>query len=213
MRAVLYIRVSTDEQNPENQVLFLTEFARSRGMEVVDKFVDPGVSGYETKPEEREEWRKAVEVARKHGAAILVFSLDRISRRYDYLVKTLDKLREEGIQVIAYQEEWLQSLSAIPDEALRKLIFDVVVRALAYGYQKYVESLKEKIRAGMERAKREGKHVGRPPSIPKEYLIKIIRKYPYLSKKDLWKMARAEGYKISYPRFVRKVNEIMKKSS
>ena len=211
MRAVLYIRVSTDEQNPENQVLILTNFAKSRGIEIVDRFVDPGISGYETKPEEREGWRKAVEAAKKHRAAILVFSLDRIARRYDYLVKTLDKLREEGIQVTAYQEEWLQSLSAIPDEALRKLIFDIVVRALAYGYQKYVESLKEKIRAGMERAKKEGRHIGRPPAIPEEFLIKIIRKYPYLSKKDLWRIAIAEGYKISYPRFVRKINEVIRK--
>jgi len=211
MRAVLYIRVSTDEQNPENQVLILTNFAKSRGIEIVDRCVDPGISGYETKPEEREGWRKAVEAAKKHRAAILVFSLDRIARRYDYLVKTLDKLREEGIQVIAYQEEWLQSLSAIPDEALRKLIFDIVVRALAYGYQKYVESLREKIKAGMERAKREGKHVGRPPAVPEEFLIKIIRKYPYLSKKDLWRIAIAEGYKISYPRFVRKINEVIRK--
>ena len=211
MRAVLYIRVSTDEQNPENQALILTNFAKSRNIEIVDRFADPGISGYETKPEEREGWRKAVEAAKKHKAAILVFSLDRVARKYDYLVKTLDKLREEGIQVIAYQEEWLQSLSAIPDEALRKLIFDIVVRALAYGYQKYVESLKEKIKAGMERAKKEGKHVGRPPAVPDDVIIRLLKKYPYLSKKDLWKMARAEGYNISYPRFTKKVNEVIKK--
>jgi len=211
VKAVLYIRVSTDEQNPENQVLVLTEFAKSRGIEVVGTFIDPGISGYETKPEEREGWRKAVETALREKAAIIVFSLDRIARRYDYLVRTLDKLREQNIHVIAYQEEWLQSLAVIPDEALRKLIFDIVVRALAYGYQKYVESLKEKIKAGMERAKKEGKHIGRPPAVPEEFLIKIIRKYPYLSKKDLWKMTKAEGYNISYPRFVRRVNEIMKK--
>ena len=211
MKAVIYVRVSTDEQNPENQILFLNNFAKSRGIEVIGTFVDPGISGYETKPEEREGWRKAVEAAKNNGAAIIVFSLDRIARRYDYLVKTLDELRENNIHVIAYQEEWLQSLAAIPDEALRKLIFDIVVRALAYGYQKYVESLREKIKAGMERAKKEGKHVGRPPAVPDEFLIKIIRKYPYLSKKDLWKMARAEGYEISYPRFVRRVNEVIKK--
>jgi len=92
-----------------------------------------GVSGYEIKPEKREGWRKAVEVAKKHGAAIIVFSLDRIAKRYDYLVKTLDALREMNIHIIAYQEEWLQSLATIPDEALRKLIFDIVVRAWATG--------------------------------------------------------------------------------
>ncbi len=191
--------------------LVLTDFAKSRGIEVIGTYIDPGVSGYETKPEEREGWRKAVEAAKAHKAAIIVFSLDRIARRYDYLVRTLDKLRENNIHVIAYQEEWLQSLAAIPDEPLRNLIFDIVVRALGYGYQKYVESLREKIRAGMERARREGKHIGRPPAVPEEFVIKILRKYSGLSKKALWKMTIAEGYNISYPRFVRKVNEVIKK--
>ena len=211
MKAVIYVRVSTGEQNPENQILVLSNFARTRGIEVLGTFIDPGVSGYETKPDGREGWRKAVETAMQNKAAIIVFSLDRIARRYDYLVKTLEELRENNIHVIAYQEEWLQSLAAIPDEALRKLIFDIVVRALAYGYQKYVESLREKIKAGMERAKREGKRIGRPPAIPEKVLIKIIRKYPDLSKKALWKITKAEGYNISYPRFIRKVNEAIKK--
>ena len=95
--------------------------------------------------------------------------------------------------------------------ALRKLIFDIVVRALAYGYQKYVESLREKIKAGMERAKQEGKHVGRPPAIPEDFLVKLVKKHPFLSKKDLWRIATAEGYKISYSRFVKKINEVIKK--
>jgi len=137
--------------------------------------------------------------------------LDRIARRYDYLVKTLDALREMNIHIIAYQEEWLQSLATIPGEALRKLIFDIVVRALGYGYQKYVESLREKIKAGMERAKRESKRVGRPPAIPEDSLVKLVKKYPFLSKRDLWRIATVEGYKISYPRFVRKINEVIKK--
>jgi len=102
-------------------------------------------------------------------------------------------------------------MAHIPDDALRKLIFDVIVHALAYGYQKYVDALREKIKAGMERAKKEGKHVGRPSAVPEDVLIKILRRYPELSKKALWKIARAEGYSISYPRFVRKVNQVIRK--
>ncbi len=90
-------------------------------------------------------------------------------------------------------------------------MFDIIVRALAYAYQKYVDSLREKIKSGMERAKAEGKHVGRPPAISEEYIVKLLRRYPNLPKKALWKIAQAEGYKISYPRFVVKVNEVMKK--
>jgi len=48
----------------------------------------------------------------------------------------------------------LQSLATIPDEVLRKLIFDIVVRALGYWYQKYVESLREKIKAGRSKQRK-----------------------------------------------------------
>jgi len=63
----------------------------------------------------------------------------------------------------------------------------------------------------MERAKRESKRVGRPPAIPEDSLVKLVKKYPFLSKRDLWRIATVEGYKISYPRFVRKINEVIKK--
>ena len=211
LKAVVYIRVSTEEQKPENQQLVLDGFARGRGIEVVGWFVDLGVSGYETRPEERDGWRRAVEAAKKSDAAILVFSLDRIARRYDYLINTLESLRRDGIQLISYQEEWLQSLASIPDEALRKLMFDIIVRALAYAYQKYVDALRDKIKAGMERARRTGKQIGRPPAIPEEYIAKLLLKYPGLSKKALWKIALGDGYKISYPRFTKKVNEVARK--
>jgi len=63
----------------------------------------------------------------------------------------------------------------------------------------------------MERAKKEGKQVGRAPAVPEEFLVKLVRKYSNLSKKDLWRIAVAEGYKISYPRFVRRINEVTRK--
>jgi DNA invertase Pin-like site-specific DNA recombinase len=213
LKAVIYARISTEDRVIENQLLALREYAKGRGVEVLGEFSDVGVSGYEVMPEKREGWVKAVELARQSGAAILVFSLDRIARKYDYLVKALEDLRILGIQVIAYQEEWLQTLAAIPDEALRRLIFDIVVRALAYGYQKYVESLKEKIRAGMERARQRGRHVGRPPAVPDEFLLKLLKKYQGLSKKDLWRITIAEGYRISYPRFIVKINKLAKNTA
>jgi len=52
---------------------------------------------------------------------------------------------------------------------------------------------------------------GRPPAVPEESLVKLVRKYPYLSKKDLWRIAIAEEYKISYLRFVRKLNGVIRK--
>ena len=131
------------------------------------------VSGYETHPFEREGFKKAYELAKKLQCPILTISLDRISRNYDHLLEVLDKLRREGIEVYTIQEEWLCSLLQIPDATLRKFIYDIIIRALAFSYQKYIESLIEKTKAGMERARREGKHIGRPPKVTPELVQKM----------------------------------------
>ena len=210
MKGVIYARVSRRDENIENQLLILRNFAEKHGIEVIEEFPEV-ISGYDSEPERREKWSKAVSLAEKENCVILVFSLDRISRRYDHLVRTLERLSERGVQVISYQEEWLSSLASIPDESLRKLIFDIIIRALAYSYQKYVESIIEKTKAGIRRAKAQGKHVGRPYKISDEEILRLIKRYPGLSIKDLWRIARGKGYSISYSRFWVRVRELRRK--
>lgn len=210
MKAVIYARVSTAEQTIESQLVGLTNFAGRNGIEIVGLYIDEE-SAYHVAPWERESWVKAVEAALRSRAAILVFSLDRIARRYDHLIKTLAELNEKGVQVISVQESWLQSLATIPDETLRKMMFDIIVRALAYSYEMYVKSIIEKTKAGLERARKEGKRIGRPPAIPEEYYLKLIRKYPGSPIRQLWRIALGDGYKISYSRFNRNIRRIAQK--
>ncbi len=212
LKAVIYARVSKEDLNPENQIILLRDFAKRHGIEIVDEYVEQA-SGYETRPEDREAWARAVDVAKENNALIIVVSLDRIARRYEYLVKTLDSLREQNVQVISLQEPWLQALATIPDQTLRKFIYDVIVRALAYSYQQYVESIREKTRAGQMRAKMMGKHIGRPPAITDRELERYLAKYRALglSLKAVWKIAVADGYKISYKRFLDRARMLRKK--
>ncbi len=210
MRGVIYARVSKEELDPENQIVMLRSFAEKHGIEIVGEFVEK-TSGYETKPEDREIWVKAVDAARENNAAILVFSIDRIARRYEYLLRTLDSLRDQNIQVISLQESWLEMLATISDQTLRALIYDIIVRVMAYTYQMYVESLREKTKAALIKAKMAGKHIGRPPAIPDEKLAEYLAKYKGHKLKTIWKIAVADGYKISYKRFLLRVRELKKK--
>ncbi len=214
MKVVIYARVSTEDLDPESQLTLLRDFSRRHGLEIVGEFIEYA-SAYETKPEDREVWMKAVNTARETGSTILVISLDRISRRYDYLVRTLDILREQGIQVIALQESWLQALATIEDQTLRKFIYDVIVRALAYSYQKYVESIIEKTKAGLMRAREMGKHIGRPQLISDGEIERYLKRYRKagLSIRSIWKIVRGDGYKISYSRFAQRVKQLRKKTS
>ncbi len=209
MKAVIYARVSREELDPENQIIALRGFAEKHGIEVVGEFVEQA-SGYETVPEERKGWVDAVNTAKQNSAAILVVSLDRISRRYRYLVKTLDTLNEHGVQVISIQEPWLEVLATINDQTLRALIYDIIVRVMAYSYQMYVESVREKTKIALIKARAEGKHIGRPPLITDEELEKYLAKYRKLglNLKSIWKIIRGDGYKISYTRFTVRVKEL-----
>ncbi len=213
MKAVIYARVSMEELDPESQLTLLREFAKKHGIEVVGELVEYA-SAYVTRPEDRETWLKAVLTAKETGSVILVISLDRVSRRYEDLVRTLDILREYGVQVIAVQEPWLQALATIPDQTLRKFIYDILVRAMAYSYQKYVESIIEKTKAGLMRARAEGKRVGRPPKISDHVIEKYLRRYRRagVSLRAIWRLImEREGVKITYPGFLKRVKKLGEK--
>lgn len=216
MKVVIYARVSTDEQDPLSQLYALRSYARARNWEIVGEHVDYAVSGM-VKPSQREGWTKAVEQAVKEGAVLLVFSLDRISRNYGDLVFVLEELKKNNVRVASMQEEWLTAIAALPDATLSMLVYDITVRALAYAYQKYVDSLREKIKAGMEKARAEGKHVGRPPKIPPKMVMHYVaRLQPQgVSIRAFWKMLRGEGYNVSYKavcRAVRRYQRIVEKN-
>jgi len=214
--AVIYARVSTKDQDVRNQILVLARLCEESGLEVRGIHTDPGVSGYETKPMDRPGFRAAFNSCmdlRKQGYRVYlaVFSLDRIARRYDYLIETLDMLQKHEVMVVSYQEQFLREVLRIPDPLLRRFVYDIIIRALAYAYQMYVESLREKIRAGMERARAEGRRIGRPPKVDDETLQSYFKYYVEhlgFSIKDMWRVLREHGYDISYDAVLKRLKKL-----
>ncbi|AMY09608.1 DNA-invertase hin [Luteitalea pratensis] len=101
MRAALYARVSTLDQEPENQLLELRAYAALRGWQVRE-YVDHGVSGArESRPALDALVRDA---KRRRFDVLVVWRLDRLGRNLRHLVLLLDELQATGVDFVTLGE-------------------------------------------------------------------------------------------------------------
>ncbi len=150
LKTALYVRVSTHGQHPENQLLALHKYAEARGLEVLAEYVDVGQSGGKASRPELD--RLMMDARRRKFNIVLVARLDRLARSLKQLVMTLDELRELGISFVSLQEAFDTSTST-------GILLFQVVGAIA----EFERSLiRERIALGLERARAEGKTIGRP---------------------------------------------------
>lgn len=153
MKCAIYARVSTadKDQNPETQLLPLREFCEAQGFEVVGEFVDQAPA---TDLLRRTAWRNLLDQASKRKIdLLLVWRIDRAFRSVLDAAQTLERLRSWGVGLRSYQEPWLDTTSPF-GEALYYIT--VAYAQLERGI------LRERVKAGMDRARRQGRKVGRP---------------------------------------------------
>jgi DNA invertase Pin-like site-specific DNA recombinase len=150
-RAALYVRVSTLDQHPETQLHDLRQFAAQRGLQIVQEYVDHGFCGARAR---RPQLDRMMEDARRHKFDVLmVWACDRLARSTKHLLQTLDELNGFGIQFLSQRE-------AIDTEGPLGRAIIVIVSAMAELERCIII---ERVRAGMRRAKLEGKRLGRAP--------------------------------------------------
>jgi DNA invertase Pin-like site-specific DNA recombinase len=102
------------------------------------------------------------QASRRKIDLILVWKLDRAFRSVAHASATLDQLRRWGVGLRSYTEAWLDTSSASP---WGDLLFNILA-----SFAQFERSLiAERVRAGMERARRQGKHVGRPRTVNGEW--------------------------------------------
>jgi DNA invertase Pin-like site-specific DNA recombinase len=151
-RAAIYARVSTDDRNqdPETQLVPLREYAERRGFAVAGEFVDyaSGTSGARTN------YKRLLDTVRKRQAdVVLVWRYDRFARSTQALVNALEEFRALGVDFISYQE----NVDTTTPQG--ELVFGMMANLAQF------ESslIGERVRAGMARARAQGKRVSRPP--------------------------------------------------
>ena len=196
VRCVAYIRVSTKEQDEEVQRRAIEEFAARRRLEILRFYIDKGESGAKNFRDRPEARRLLEELERLRPQCVVAWSLDRLGRTMLDTINTVMSLEQRGVKVITIKEEWLQSL----DDNIRKLILSILAWV--------AEFERRRIRERQEEAWRQGKQKGRPPKVPDEVIKRYLEKYRGLSKKDIWKIMRQDGWDISYDRFLRRVKRL-----
>jgi len=214
LRALGYVRVSLPEEDPRNQEVAIEEFARRSGLELLKIFKDVGVSGSK-KAFEREGFRQLYEVAKALDIkTIIVFDLTRLGRDLFDLVETYQTLLERGFTVLFVKHPELNAQPGSPlGEALRKAIL-VLLGVVAEMERAFIS---ERTKAAMERARAEGRRLGRRPvEIPVELVKRYMRQG--LPKTVIYKLLASEGHLryrekgeervLSYDRFVKRLKQL-----
>ncbi len=162
MRVGIYARVSTSDkdQDPETQFLPLREFCRAQGWTSACEYVDHASA---TDLRGRTGWRSLLEdAARRKVDVILVWKLDRAFRSVAHMATTVEQLRRWGVSFRSYSEPWLDTSGTSP-------VADLMLNILASFAQFERGLIAERVRAGMARAKAQGKRLGRPRVITGEW--------------------------------------------
>jgi DNA invertase Pin-like site-specific DNA recombinase len=149
-RVAIYCRVSTADQHPETQLYDLREMAKQRGYEVVHEYVDT-ISGAKSKGPGLD--RLMGDARRNRFDIVLVAAFDRVARSVRHFLEVLDELNHLGIEFISLRE------NIDTGGPLGRAIV-VIVGAIAELERNLIV---ERVKAGMRRAKLEGRRIGRAP--------------------------------------------------
>jgi DNA invertase Pin-like site-specific DNA recombinase len=169
-RAALYCRVSTGDQNLDTQLLDLREFAKQRGFELVGEYTDV-ISGAKSKRPGLD--RLMADARRRRFDVLLVSAFDRVARSVKHFLEVLDELNRLGIEFISLREN-IDTGGALGRALL------TIIAAIAELERSLIV---ERVKAGMRRAKLEGRRIGRAPlNVNREEVVRDRRSGMSLSK-------------------------------
>ena len=154
-RAVIYSRVSTNDQCVSNQLKVLREVAERKGLNVVSEITDEGISGAKGR-DQRKGFDQLIKGAvRKEFDIILVWDVSRLGRSLKHLVSFLEDIQSANCDLYIHQS------GIDTTTASGKMMFQ-----LLGVFSEFERSMiRERVIAGQQRAKSEGKHIGRKSNL------------------------------------------------
>ncbi|MEE8303205.1 MAG: recombinase family protein [Candidatus Tectomicrobia bacterium] len=151
-RVAIYARVSTDGQSVDNQLQELHQVAQRHGWQIVHEFVDHGVSGGKGRTQ-RPGFDKLCKAAmRREVDLIAAWSVDRLGRSLQHLITFLGEIHAKGVDLYLHQQGI--DTTTPSGKAMFQMcgVFAEFERAM----------IRERVKAGLARAKTQGKKLGRP---------------------------------------------------
>lgn len=153
LNVVIYARVSTDDkdQDPERQVLKCKQYCELHNHNVLATITE-NCSG-DSDPFIRS---GASKIMSYELEGIVIFSMDRLSRQHPIkVIRLLNDLKDRGIKVLSITE---------PAFNMENEFSDILLYIIGWFNNYFLIKLKRDIKAGLERARKQGKVLGRPKS-------------------------------------------------
>jgi DNA invertase Pin-like site-specific DNA recombinase len=153
VRAAVYARVSTFDQEPENQLVEIRRYIEARGWTAVE-YTDRGVSGAKDKRPALD--RLLTDARRRRFDVLVVWRLDRLGRNLRHLIVLLEELQALGIAFVSLNE----GIDATtPAGRLQMHLLGAIAE-----FER--ARIAERVKAGLQRARAQGKRLGRPRKVP-----------------------------------------------
>ena len=152
-RAVLYLRVSTIDQTTANQERELRQIASRMGCEITKVYKDHGISGTKDRDKRPAFGALCRDAAKRQFDMVMAWSVDRLGRSLQDLVAFLSDLQALRIDLFLHQQGIDTTTSSGKAMFQMMGVFAEFERAM----------IQERVRAGIARARSEGKRLGRPP--------------------------------------------------
>ena len=167
---VAYLRVSTGKQELESQWVTIELWAKSRGVAIDERVVEEEpISGAEdNRPKFQELWQRVKE---RRVGTIVVAELSRLSRRMRTLVNFLYDCLESDVMVVSIREGWLED--ALRNDLTRPL----VIAMFSTLYELERKLISERTKAGLARARAQGKHIGGKYKLSDKEVKELIELY------------------------------------
>ena len=151
-RAAIYVRVSTDKQTVENQLLELRRIAERRGWQVVEEYHDAGISGAKGRKDRPGLDKMLRDVQRRRFDVVMAWAIDRLGRSLIDLLGTIQTLEACGVDLYLDQQAIDTTTPA------GKLMFQITG-----AFAEFERSMiRQRVNAGLKRAVDAGKQLGRP---------------------------------------------------
>ncbi len=157
-KVAIYARVSTaNGQTPENQIRELRAVAARHGWQVTAEYVDQGISGAKGRDQRPEFDNLCRAIARKEFELVMAWSVDRLGRSLQDLVSFLSELQAKDVDLYL-DRQGIDTTTPVGKAMFQMMgVFAEFERAI----------IRERIMAGLSRAKEGGTKSGRPIGRPK----------------------------------------------
>ena len=163
-KVVIYTRVSTLDQTIDNQLLELRDHCSKMGWEIVKEYTDKGLSGTLSR-DKRPALNSLIKDAyRKRFDQVVCWDISRIGRSMKELILFLSDMKDRGIGICSVRQGFDTSTS------MGEIMFQFV--GILSSWER--EMIRERTLAGLERAKSEGKTLGRRKVTDDTMTAKII---------------------------------------